>query len=233
MKEQKNSQPIGNVELELLTPEQLADHAMAAAAAEAEIAAQAEGEAAATPGARTATPSGKTATSGAAAESVQAPVHEASASGSPAAPRKKKKKKKKKAAAPAADEHKQPKTFLDVMHDFINTDEDQPLNINFRGLVGGEGLPGFFRKNWVFISVIVLFTCAYVTCRYMMQSAVIEHDKLTEQLIDRRYKNLTLDCELLERTLSSQVEKELKDSTIHTPTEQSFTLKTEAPDEDE
>lgn len=216
MKEQKNSQPIGNVELELLTPEQLADHAMAAA--EAEGAAQAEGAAAAP---------------GDVAESAESPAAEASASGSPVAPRKKKKKKKKKAAAPAADEQKQPKTFLDVMHDFINTDEDQPLNINFRGLVGGEGLPGFFRKNWVFISVIVFFVCAYVTCRYMMQSAVIEHDKLTEQLIDRRYKNLTLDCELLERTLSSQVEKELKDSTIHTPTEQSFTLKTEAPDKDE
>lgn len=216
MKEQKNQQPVGNVELDLLTPEQLADHAMAAAAAEAASAAQAEAEAGTTPEAAGAHP----------------PVSGAPASGSPTTPRKKK-KKKKRAPAPAADEQKQPKTFLDVVHDFVNTDEDQPLNINFRALVGGEGLPGFFRKNWVFVSVIVFFICTYVTCRYMMQSAVIEHDKLTEQLIDRRYKNLTLDCELLERTLSSQVEKELKDSTIHTPTEQSFILRTEAPDEDE
>lgn len=206
MKEQdKNTSPAGTVELELLTPEQLADHAMAAAAAES------------------AESAGETAASTPKAAPKTAPQ-------APAAGKKKKKKKKKK--APAAADTKPQKTFVDMMHDFINTDEDQALNINFRGLVGGEGLPGFFRKNWVFISIIVFFTCAYVTCRYMMQTAIIEHDKLTEKLIDRRYKNLTLDCELLERTLSSHVEKNLKDSTIHTPTEQSFTLKTEAQEEE-
>lgn len=219
MKEQMNHQPANTVELELLTPEQLADRAMDAAVAEAAEAITADAFDAAA------------ATSEVTAESGESPVPEASASDTPAAPRKKK-KKKKKAPADAADEQKHSKTFLDVMHDFINTDEDQPLNINMRGLIGGEGLPAFFRKNWVFISVIVFFTCAYVTCRYMMQSAVIEHDKLTEKLIDRRYKNLTLDCQLLERTLSSQVEKELKDSSIHTPTEQSFILKTEAEEEE-
>lgn len=220
MKEQKRNNRPGDVELELLTPEQLADHAMAAAAAEAAGAAETAGAGESAAGESGAPASG----------SVR--LQAAPASGAVAPGKKRKKKKKKKAAAADAGEQKQQKGFLDVMHDFINTDEDQPLNINFRALVGGEGLPGFFRKNWVFISVIVFFTCAYVTCRYMMQSAVIEHDKLTEKLIDRRYKNLTLDCELLERTLSSQVEKELKDSTIHTPTEQSFTLKTEASDDE-
>lgn len=220
MKEQKRNNRPGDVELELLTPEQLADHAMAAAAAEAAGAAETAGAGESAVG-----ESGAPASGSVRQQTAPAP-------GAVAPGKKRKKKKKKKAAAADAGEQKQQKGFLDVMHDFINTDEDQPLNINFRALVGGEGLPGFFRKNWVFISVIVFFTCAYVTCRYMMQSAVIEHDKLTEKLIDRRYKNLTLDCELLERTLSSQVEKELKDSTIHTPTEQSFTLKTEASDDE-
>lgn len=220
MKEQKRNKRPGDVELELLTPEQLADHAMAAAAAEAAGAAETAGAGESAVGESGASASGSVRQQAAPAPGAVAPG------------KKRKKKKKKKAAAADAGEQKQQKGFLDVMHDFINTDEDQPLNINFRALVGGEGLPGFFRKNWVFISVIVFFTCAYVTCRYMMQSAVIEHDKLTEKLIDRRYKNLTLDCELLERTLSSQVEKELKDSTIHTPTEQSFTLKTEASDDE-
>lgn len=221
MKEQKRNNRPGDVELELLTPEQLADHAMAAAAAEAAGAAETAGAGESAAGESGVPASGSVRQQAAPAPGAVAPGK-----------KRKKKKKKKKAAAADAGEQKQQKGFLDVMHDFINTDEDQPLNINFRALVGGEGLPGFFRKNWVFISVIVFFTCAYVTCRYMMQSAVIEHDKLTEKLIDRRYKNLTLDCELLERTLSSQVEKELKDSTIHTPTEQSFTLKTEASDDE-
>lgn len=143
-------------------------------------------------------------------------------------PKKKKKKKKKKGRDA---ESNKPKTFFDQIHDFINEDEDQPININVRGLLGGDGLPNFFRRNWLFISIIVIFTCCYVTCRYMMQSAVLEHDKLSEQLIDRRYKNLTLDCELLERTLSSHVEKSLKDSTIHTPTEQAFPLPVEEEEE--
>lgn len=142
----------------------------------------------------------------------------------------KKKKKKKKKKGHAAESNK-PKTFFDQIHDFINEDEEQPININVRGLLGGDGLPNFFRRNWLFISIIVIFTCCYVTCRYMMQSAVLEHDKLSEQLIDRRYKNLTLDCELLERTLSSHVEKSLKDSTIHTPTEQAFPLPVEEEEE--
>lgn len=138
------------------------------------------------------------------------------------APRKKKKKKKKK----HNNEQDKPKGFLDQLQELINDDEDQPVSINIHGLIGGEGLPSFFKRNWLFISIIVLFTCFYVTCRYMMQSAVLEYDKLTEQLIDRRYKNLTLDCDLLEHTLSSRVEKSLKDSTIHSPIDQSYTLKT-------
>lgn len=138
------------------------------------------------------------------------------------APRKKKKKKKKKHDT----EQDKPKGFLDQLQELINDDEGQSVSINVHGLIGGEGLPGFFKRNWLFISIIVLFTCFYVTCRYMMQSAVLEYDKLTEQLIDRRYKNLTLDCDLLEHTLSSRVEKSLKDSTIHSPIDQSYTLKT-------
>lgn len=157
--------------------------------------------------------------------SAPAPAAEAAPSAAVAgtAPKKKKKKKKKK---PAEDPTK-PKSFFDQIRDFVDEDEDQPININVRGLLGGDGLPGFFRRNWMFIGIIVVCTCCYVTCRYLMQSAVLEHDKLTDQLVDRRYKNLTLDCKLLEHTLSSRVEMSLKDSTLHVPTEQSFVLKTE------
>lgn len=157
-------------------------------------------------------------TTGQTAEGQEAP-----AASSEEIPHKKKKKKKKKSHA---EESAKSKTFLEQLQEFVNEDEDQPININIHGVIGGEGLPSFFKRNWLFISIIVFFTCCYVTCRYMMQSAVLEHDKLTEQLIDRRYKNLTLDCDLLEHTLSSHVEKSLKDSTIHTPVEQSYTLKT-------
>lgn len=159
-----------------------------------------------------------------AAESAEAEgAEQALGDAQEAVPHKKKKKKKK---VHPSDDPAKPKSFAEQIHEFINDDEDQPIRINFRGLIGGDGLPKFFKRNWVFISVIVFFTCIYVSCRYMMQSAVLEHDKLTEQLIDRRYKTLTLNSELMESTLSSHIEKNLKDSTIHTPTEQAYTLPT-------
>lgn len=238
MKEQQTNTPQGPVELDLFSAAELAEHAMKAAAEE-KRAAQAGGEIefsvtdtttadAADADAAGETEGGATA-SGAKSEKPNSNTTQGSDSAAQAAtnagngvPRKKKKKKKKKG------ESNKPKTFFDQIHEFINEDEDQPISINLRGLLGGDGLPNFFRRNWLFIGIIVVFTCIYVTCRYMMQSAVLEHDKLTEQLIDRRYKNLTLDCELLERTLSSHVEKFLKDSTIHTPTEQAFPLPVES-----
>lgn len=208
MKEQEQNPNNGPVELDLFTAEQLAEHAIAAQAAEdadtagtAHLEAESAGDAARA--AETATPTSNT-------ESGNNP------------PRKKKKKKKKKKHT--EQEAKRQKSLLDQINDFINEDEDQPIHVNLHGLVGGEGLPGFFRKNWAFIAIIVIGTCAYVTCRYMMLGAVLEHNKLSERLIDCRYKALTLDSELLERTLSSHIEKSLKDSTIHAPREQSFPL---------
>lgn len=200
MKEQEQNLTSGPIELDLFTPEQLAAHAMAAEAEEAASAAETvETEPAESTAPKSAAPQGE---------------------GSEVRKKKKKKKKKK----PAEAESPKPKTFVEQINELLNEDEDTPIRINVYGLVGGDGLPGFFKRNWVFISIIVFFTCIYVTCRYMMQNAVLEHDKLTEQLIDSRYKTLTLDSELLERTLSSHIEKQLKDSTIHTPTEQSYPL---------
>lgn len=207
MKEQETPIPTGPVELDLFADETTAAPAVEpqGTAAETDVPPAAPAEP---------TPSADAEASADAAATTESTVRADK-------PRKKKKKKKR------PQEPQKSKGFFEQINDFVNEDEDQPININIRGLLGGDGLPNFFRRNWVFISVIVFFTCCYVTCRYMMQSAVLEHDKLTKQLVDRKYKNLTLDCELLEHTLGSHVEKSLRDSTIHTPTEQSFVLKTE------
>lgn len=121
------------------------------------------------------------------------------------------------------------KSAIQQLKDFVDADEEHSFkfNFNFKALVGGDGLSRVIAKNWFFICVIVFFTCCYVTTRYMMQSAMLENDALTDTLIDRRYKALTLSSELLEHTLSSQIENSLQDSTIHTPSDQAFSLKTE------
>lgn len=213
MKEQDTKIPTGPVELDLFVD------ATTGQSTEGQEAHAASREGADTPHEENAT---EPVTSAASAVGDKASVATEGTTDTDATPRKKKKKKKKK----HNNEQDKPKGFLDQLQELINDDEGQSVSINVHGLIGGEGLPSFFKRNWLFISIIVLFTCFYVTCRYMMQSAVLEYDKLTEQLIDRRYKNLTLDCDLLEHTLSSRVEKSLKDSTIHSPIDQSYTLKT-------
>lgn len=135
---------------------------------------------------------------------------------------KKKRKKNKKAKNNAA-----PKGLWAQLKAYTNSDDDMAVTLDFRALLGGEPLPRFFRRNWLFISVIVFFTCCYVSTRYMMNNAVLENRVLADTLLDRRYKALTINSELLERTLSSHIEHNLRDSTIHTPTEQAFPLKTE------
>lgn len=137
-------------------------------------------------------------------------------------PTKKKRKKNKKAKANAA-----PKGLWAQLKAYTNSDDDMAVTLDFRALLGGEPLPRFFRRNCLFISVIVIFTCCYVSTRYMMNNAVLENRVLTDTLLDRRYKALTINSELLERTLSSHIEHNLRDSTIHTPTEQAFPLKAE------
>lgn len=143
----------------------------------------------------------------------------------PAEPVVKKKKRKKKKAV-AEEKPLSEMTFWEQLKAYADSDDDEPMSFNFRAMLGGEGLPRFFRRNWLFITIIVFFTCCYVTSRYMMQSAVLENRSLTDTLLDRRYKALTLNSELLERTLSSHIEEHLQDSTIHTPTEQAFPLRT-------
>lgn len=137
-----------------------------------------------------------------------------------------KKKKHKKKKRVIEEKPLSEMTFWEQLREYANSDEDEPMTFNFRAMLGGEGLPRFFRRNWLFITVIVFFTCCYVTSRYMMQTAVLENRSLTDTLLDRRYKALTINSDLLERTLSSHIEENLKDSTIHTPTEQAFPLKT-------
>lgn len=128
----------------------------------------------------------------------------------------------------AADTESSTKSAIQQLKDFVDEDEERPFrfNVSIKALVGGDGLSRLIANNWCFILVTVFFTCCYVTSRYMMEKAVLENNALTDTLLDRRYKALTLNSELLEHTLSSHIESNLNDSTIHTPTDQAFPLKT-------
>lgn len=117
------------------------------------------------------------------------------------------------------------KSFRQRLDEYVNADEDIPLRLSLKALVGGDNLLVIVSRNKMLICVIVLFACVNVTLRYMMDNARMENDKYNRQLIDRQYKALSVESKLKGMMLSTHIEGILRDSTIHIPTEQSYSLK--------
>lgn len=133
----------------------------------------------------------------------------------------------------SADEEQE--SLSQKLRDFVDDEEPKPFKIGplFKALIGGDGLSRIIGNNKLFISVIVFFSCCYVSSRYMMQNAVLERNALTRTLADRKYKALTASSEYLEKTRSHYIESNLKDTTIHSSTDLPFALKIEQEDRNE
>ena len=116
-------------------------------------------------------------------------------------------------------------SFMQLLQDYVNTDEDIPLHFSVQAVFGGDSLLGIVARNIMLIFVIVFFSCVNISLRYMMDNARMENDKLNKQLVDRQYKALSVQSRLKEMTLSTHIEQSLRDTTIHIPTEQAFPLK--------
>ena len=117
------------------------------------------------------------------------------------------------------------KSFMQILQDYVNTDEDIPLHFSVQAVFGGDSLLGIVARNIMLIFVIVFFSCVNISLRYMMDNARMENDKLNKQLVDRQYKALSVQSRLKEMTLSTHIEQSLRDTTIHIPTEEAFPLK--------
>ena len=117
------------------------------------------------------------------------------------------------------------KSFMQILQDYVNTDEDIPLHFSVQAVFGGDSLLGIVARNIMLIFVIVFFSCVNISLRYMMDNARMENDKLNKQLVDRQYKALSVQSRLKEMTLSTHIEQSLRDTTIHIPTEQAFPVK--------
>ena len=117
------------------------------------------------------------------------------------------------------------KSFMQILQDYVNTDEDIPIHFSVQAVFGGDSLLGIVARNIMLIFVIVFFSCVNISLRYMMDNARMENDKLNKQLVDRQYKALSVQSRLKEMTLSTHIEQSLRDTTIHIPTEQAFPLK--------
>lgn len=110
--------------------------------------------------------------------------------------------------------------------------EDSPFSLKMlKEIIGGIGLASFIRHNWGFLAILVSLIIFYIALGYETDREIVENNRLTEELEDRKYKALIRESELCEHTLRSKVEKMLKDSTLHTPTQSSYHLPVEEDDE--
>ncbi len=112
---------------------------------------------------------------------------------------------------------------------FTEGDADgERTNLSLRAILGGDILAGaWFRRQFVFIVMLVVFVIVYVSNRYASQQELIEIDNLQKQRIDEQYKAFTRSSELTERTRRSYIEEYLKtthDSTLQTATVPPYTL---------
>lgn len=171
-------------------------------------------------------------------EELAAEQGDAQASPTPVAPEssdssatKGKGKKSKKAAKTAPDDSaEQPRSTLQMLRDFTADEDGEPIvgthKMTLSNILGGELLAGgWFRRQFWYIIMVVVMLIAYVSNRYYYQQEMIEQRKLTDTLLDRRYKALTISSQLKERTRRSQIEESLADTTLQTPVTPSFTLK--------
>jgi len=88
-----------------------------------------------------------------------------------------------------------------------------------------------FRRNWGFILLIVALVLSSVALGYLTRAEMIENDRLSREALNWRYKALTRSSELRERTLRSNIENRLPDSTLRTPTESPYELPVEKEEE--
>ena len=101
----------------------------------------------------------------------------------------------------------------------------------FLDLVSGTMLSEKFRRNWGFILLIVALVLSSVALGYLTRAEMIENDRLSREALNWRYKALTRSSELRERTLRSNIENRLPDSTLRTPTESPYELPVEKEEE--
>lgn len=110
------------------------------------------------------------------------------------------------------------------LSDWVNADESVLSAQKMRRYFAGPVLVGIIKHNWKFLLLVVGMLVVYIALGYQIRDYIVENERLTRALNDRRYKALTRSSELRERTLGSNVVKELEDTTLRIPNQQSFML---------
>ncbi len=113
-----------------------------------------------------------------------------------------------------------PGTLKQVIEEHAREDEDaQSGNFTLRKILGGDILTAdLLRRQIWLILLIVGFIIVYVANRYSCQKSLLELNRLNRELVDTKYKTLSLSSVLTERCRESHVVKLLRennDTTLH------------------
>lgn len=114
----------------------------------------------------------------------------------------------------------------------MNDDELSFSGKAFLELLKGTTFGEMFKQNSGFITLVVVLVVSYVALGYTIRAERLENDRLSKEALNWRYRALTRSSELRERTLRSNIENRLPDSTLHTPTESPYELMVPKADEE-
>ena len=122
-------------------------------------------------------------------------------------------------------------SFKQAIVEHAREDEDaHSSNFTLRKILGGDILTAdLLRRQIWLILLIVAFIIVYVANRYSCQKSMLEINKLNKELVDIKYKTLSLSSVLTERCRESHVMmllRENNDTTLHTSDQPPYIIDT-------
>lgn len=140
-----------------------------------------------------------------------------------------KKEEEKEKQEPKQEPQHEPLTLAEAIKEQATEDEaPQSRTFSLRKILGGDILSTAFmrRQVWLFL-LIAFFIVIYIANRYSCQQDIIEIDHLESQLKDAKYKALSSNSKLTEKSRQSNVLEMLKnnkDSTLKLPTQPPYVI---------
>lgn len=110
------------------------------------------------------------------------------------------------------------------------TEDEQPLSAHFtlREILGGDILNAhIIRRQIGLILVVVAFVFIYISNRYTVQKDLIEINQLQDELQNAKYRALSSNSQLTEKSRESNVLNMLKnnkDSVLHIATQPPYLI---------
>lgn len=127
------------------------------------------------------------------------------------------------------DNSHEPLSLTEVIREQATEDEaPQSRHFSLRKILGGDILStSFMRRQVWLILLIAAFVVVYIANRYSCQQDIIEIDHLETQLKDAKYRALSSNSKLTEKSRQSNVLELLKnnkDSTLKLPTQPPYVI---------